>query len=112
MPLCSNRRNEQGRGKRCRECGLAPFCPLSEVMSHMKFAILLAISLSVAGAVPLSASALNDKPAGRKVGGVEATRMEPMKPIALWPGAAPGDKGDLGEEKDTSDPKEDRNSPN
>ena len=33
----------------------------------------------------------------------------PAEPIALWPGVAPGDKGDLGEEKDTTkhDPKVD-----
>src|SRR5690349_13332897 len=42
----------------------------------------------------------------------EVRILEPMKPIALWPGVAPGDKGDIGEEKDTTDPKEDKNSPN
>ncbi|HLJ56990.1 MAG TPA: alpha/beta hydrolase [Chthonomonadaceae bacterium] len=31
-----------------------------------------------------------------------------MKPIPLWPGAAPGDKDDIGEEKDTSPANEDR----
>ena len=34
-----------------------------------------------------------------------------MKPIALWPGSAPGDKGDIGEEKDTTSEKEDKSSP-
>ena len=29
---------------------------------------------------------------------------EPSKLIALWPGRAPGDKGELGEEKDTTKP--------
>ncbi len=29
---------------------------------------------------------------------------EPLKPIALWPATAPGDKGGLPEEKDTSEP--------
>ena len=34
-----------------------------------------------------------------------------MKPITLWPGVAPGDPADIGEEKDTSPANEDRNSP-
>ena len=29
---------------------------------------------------------------------------EPLKPVALWPATAPGDKGGLPEEKDTSEP--------
>ncbi len=29
---------------------------------------------------------------------------EPLKPVALWPGTAPGDKGGLPEEKDISEP--------
>ena len=29
---------------------------------------------------------------------------EPSKPVSLWPGTAPGDKGGLPEEKDTSEP--------
>jgi acetyl esterase/lipase len=40
----------------------------------------------------------------------EGGRQEIMKPIALWPGVAPGDKGDIGEEKDTSPANEDRSS--
>ena len=33
-----------------------------------------------------------------------ALLAEPQAPIPLWPGTAPGDKGDLGEEKDTTKP--------
>jgi acetyl esterase/lipase len=32
----------------------------------------------------------------------------PQDPIPLWPGAAPGDKGDIGEEKDTTKPGQDK----
>src|SRR5689334_9536830 len=84
---------------------------LSEDQSAMRFASLLTIFALLASLVPVTASGSNGKPAGRKTVGVEAVKLEPMKPIALWPGVAPGDKGDIGEEKDTSDPKEDRNSP-
>ena len=31
---------------------------------------------------------------------------KPLEPIALWPQAAPGDKGDIGEEKDMTGPKD------
>ena len=31
---------------------------------------------------------------------------EASKPIELWPAAAPGEKGDIGEEKDVSKPNE------
>src|SRR4051812_3955759 len=34
------------------------------------------------------------------------TESRISEPIALWPGVAPGEKGDIGEEKDTSKPRE------
>jgi acetyl esterase/lipase len=36
-----------------------------------------------------------------------ATIPPPEQPIPIWPGAAPGDSGDIGEEKDTTKPDQD-----
>src|SRR4051812_27356807 len=45
--------------------------------------------------------------AGLPALGQNAARTPDAGPLALWPGVAPGDKGDMPEEKDTSkDPKD------
>jgi acetyl esterase/lipase len=62
---------------------------------------LCALALSV-GAAPVAA----EPGAAHKEAGVS----EVMKPIPLWQGVAPGDKGDIGEERDTSPANEDRSS--
>jgi len=69
------------------------------------FLLLNGIGPMEAGAAPIS----NE---GTIESRTPVRKAEAMKPIALWPGAAPGDKGDIGEEKDTSPANEDRNSPN
>jgi acetyl esterase/lipase len=60
------------------------------------------------------APALADADGGRNVNAgsvpVGVAMRDVMQPIRLWPGVAPGDTGDIGEEKDTSPANEDRNS--
>lgn len=63
---------------------------------------LIALALFVAATSTVVADAPAPRHTARNVNRAESARLEPMKPIALWPGAAPGDKGDLGEEKDTT----------
>ena len=69
-----------------------------------RFTIALALSMGVALAMSACAEVRGHGAAGRG-------KADVMKPIALWPGAAPGDTGDIGVEKDTTSAKEDKSSP-
>ena len=77
----------------------------------MRFSIVSVIALFCTALLSSSATAVVEKRGDRATPRTENGKLEAMKPIALWPGVAPGDKGDIADEKDTTDPKEDRNGP-
>ena len=54
-----------------------------------RFTIVLALSMGVALAMSACAEVRGHGAGGRG-------KTDVMKPIALWPGAAPGDTGDIG----------------
>ena len=77
----------------------------------MRFSAVSVVAVLAAALIPRPATAMDEKRAGREATRAEAVKLELMKPIALWPGVAPGDKGETGDEKDTSPANEDRNAP-
>jgi len=75
----------------------------------MRHSRLLIVSTLLVTTVLFSAAAQADRHETGKVIRVEGAKLEATKPMPLWPGAAPGDTGDIGEEHDTSPANEDRN---
>ncbi len=78
----------------------------------MGLSMICSVSLVFAAALTSSSVVKAGMHVARPGAVVEGARLKPMEPIALWPGAAPGDRVDIGDEKDTSPANEDRTAPN